>query len=153
MRNKWERLLDQRPVPLLDHLVAEAAKLFTNELRQWPPAVESFDPDTGQGLLALIAEHPLPPDARLYREAFRLTEWDLTREFDAIDDYWRNSRHHEAGLTDADKPMILFLTRFVTEQLLGLTEATNGRVNRLRLVTLLALIERDFAPHPPGERQ
>lgn len=146
--NKWERLLDQKPVRLSDHLVAEAAKLFCADLRTWPPAIDEFDPQTGQALAALVAEHPQRPDQRLYAQAFRLTRWDLSRDFDAIDEYWRNLRHLEAGLTMADKPMILFLTRFLTEQLLGLSEATQGRINRPRLLDALGLIERDFLAQP-----
>jgi len=144
VRNKWERLLEQKPIAIVDHLVGEAAKLFGEELRQWPPAIDEFDAQTGQALAELVRQHPTRPDARLYGEAFRLTRWDLSRDFDAVDDYWRNSRHLEAGLTMADKPMILFLTRFLCEQLLGLLEATQGRVNRPRLLEALALIERDF---------
>lgn len=146
--NKWERLLDSKPRPILEHLVAEAATLFCTELRCWPPSIDEFDPQTGQGLETMLRERPEQPDPRVYAQAFRLTRWDLSRDFDAIDEYWRNHRHLEAGLTMPDKPMILFLARFMTEQLLGLSEATQGRVTRLRLLDALALIERDFLAQP-----
>ncbi|MDX2009726.1 MAG: hypothetical protein SFW67_06035 [Myxococcaceae bacterium] len=141
---RWERLLDQKPIPIIEHLLDEVARLFAEELARWPPQVTEFDAQTGAALEGLLAEHPLRPDDRVYAEAFRLTRWDLGRDFEAVDDYWRNQRHLEAGLTARDKPMILFLTRYVSEQLLALGEATQGRVNRARMLDALGRIERHF---------
>ena len=41
------------------------------------------------------------------------------------------------GLEAKDKPMVLFLSRFMAEQLLGLAEATEGRVTRPHLLDVL----------------
>ncbi|MCU0700222.1 MAG: hypothetical protein MUC96_27255 [Myxococcaceae bacterium] len=141
---RWELLLDQKPIPIIEHLLEEVARLFAADLARWPPQVTDFDAQTGVALERLLAEHPLRPDDRVYAEAFRLTRWDLARDFEAVDDYWRNQRHLEAGLTARDKPMILFLTRYVSEQLLALGEATQGRVNRARMLDALGRTERHF---------
>ncbi len=140
--NRWELLLDQKPVPLLEHLLEEVSRLFAAELSAWPPPLSDLDPATGTSLARLLEAHPQRPDERIYAEAFRVSRLDLGRAFDALDDYWRNQRHLEAGLGAADKPMIQFLSRYVTEQLLALGEATEGRVSRPRMLDALGRIER-----------
>jgi hypothetical protein len=141
---RWELILEQKPIPILEHLLDEVSRLFAAELAAWPPNVTDFDAQTGASLERLLADQPARPDDRVYGEAFRLTRWDLGRDFEAVDDYWRNQRHLEAGLSAADKPMILFLTRFISEQLLALGEATDGRVTRARMLDALGRIERHF---------
>jgi hypothetical protein len=92
----------------------------------------------------LLAENPLTPDPRVYREAFVLTRFDLGRELLASDDYLRNQRWMATGLGAKDKAMLLFLSRFMAEQLLGLAEATEGRVSRSHLLDVLDRTERIF---------
>ncbi|MBK7858174.1 MAG: hypothetical protein IPJ65_06025 [Archangiaceae bacterium] len=138
MPSKWEAVLDAKPVPLSEHLLTECSKLFANELKAWPPQIESVSGPDAQ----LLAEHPPPPGRELLREAFRLARWDLEREHDAYDDYMRNQRWSQAGLSAADRPMLLFMSRLIEEQLLGLGEATQGRVNRKAMVRVLDLTER-----------
>ena len=146
---RWERLLDLKPIPILDHLVEELAKLFATDLRGWPPRLEDFDPLTGHKVQALLAEHPLRPDDAVFKQAFVLTRMDLTHELDAYDDYLRNQRWQAAGLTAKDTAMLLFLSRLLTEQLLALGEHTEGRVNRARMLEVLARTERHlFAGSP-----
>lgn len=141
MGNRWLRVLDQKPIPVFEHLLGEAARLLANDLSKWP--LEVFEVD--EKVQLLLRETPVRPGALTFAEAFRLTRWDLARDFDAIDDYWRNQRHLEHGLSPADKPMVLFLTRFISEQLLSLSEATEGRVARRHLLDVLDRIERHLA--------
>jgi hypothetical protein len=138
MPSRWERLLDSKPIPVLDHLIEEVAKLFAESLKRWPPEIDDATAPT----LALLHERPLRPEDAMFREAFRLARWDLDREFDAFDDYIRNQRWLAAGLTPTDKPLLLFLSRFLTEQALGLNEATQGRIDRKRMLTVLGRTER-----------
>jgi hypothetical protein len=142
---RWDLILERKPIPVLEHLLEEVSKLFAKELAAWPPQVTEFDAQTGAAVAALLAERPQRPDARVYAEALTLTRWDLAREFDALDDYWRNARFAAAGLTVADKPVLLFLSRFMAEQLLSLGEATSGRVTRARMLDVLARVERHLA--------
>lgn len=142
--SKWDLILEQKPIPLLAHLMEEVAKLFAKDLAAWPPRVEDFDPVTGASLADLLKESPLPPDVRLYREAFVLTRFDLGREPEAYDDYLRNLRWMQTGLAAKDRPMLLFLSRFMAEQLLGLAEATDGRLKRPQLLDVLDRTERLF---------
>ena len=147
--SKWDLILDQKPIPLLTHLLEEVAKIFAKDLAVWPPNVEDFDLATGRKLVDLLAESPLPPDPRLYREAFVLTRFDLGRELEASDDYLRNHRWMATGLGAKDRGMLLFLARFMAEQLLGLAEATEGRVTRPHLLDVLDRVERLFFAKGP----
>jgi hypothetical protein len=130
MASKWDLLLKQKPVPVADHLLSECSKLFATELSKWPPEVDG----------AQLPEKA--PGAEVMRVAFRLARWDLAREHDAYDDYMRNQRWVTEGLTPADKPTLLFMSRFIEEQLLALNEATEGRVDRPAMLRVLDLTER-----------
>ena len=138
MPSRWDAVLDQKPVPLAEHLLLECSKLFAKDLQAWPPPVEELTPEAA----ALLVSEPKRPGADLLREAFKLARWDLQREHDAYDDYMRNQRWSEAELTAADKPMLLFMSRFIEEQLLSLSEATEGRVDRKAMLRVLDLTER-----------
>ncbi len=138
MPSRWEHLLERKPIPIIDHLVEEVSKLFADCMRTWPLEVD--DPDAAT--LALLEAHPQRPDDATFREAFRLARWDLQREFDAFDDYIRNLRFVARGLSPDTKPLLLFLSRFMTEQALGLNEATEGRIDRRRMIQVLERTER-----------
>ena len=138
MPSRWERLLDSKPIPVIDHLEGEVAKLFAESLKAWPLDVEDADPAT----LTLLQAHPLRPEKAMFAEAFRLARWDLHREFDAFDDYVRNQRWLAAGLAPEARPLLLFLSRYLTEQALGVNEATEGRIDRRRMLSVLERTER-----------
>ncbi len=138
MPSRWERLLESKPIPVIDHLVGEVAKLFAESLQAWPLDVEDADPAT----LSLLQAHPVRPEKAMFVEAFRLARWDLDREFDAFDDYVRNERWLAAGLPNGCKSLLLFLSRYLTEQALGVNEATEGRIDRRRMLSVLERTER-----------
>lgn len=142
MGTRWERLLETKPIPLLEHLLEEVARLLSAELRAWPLSVEELDVATGRGFAELLsAEAPRPPEA-VFGEALKLARWDLERATDAVDDYFRNRRYRDAGLTEADRPALLLVSRWLMEQLLSLGEATPGRVRRKEMLSVLQRLER-----------
>jgi hypothetical protein len=141
---RWDRILEQKPVPVLEHVLGELAKLFAADLATWPPRIEAFDELTGRSVAALLLETPQKPDVLVFQQAFHVTRLDLERQFEAHDDYLRNQRWLDAGLTAKDKGMVLFLSRFMAEQLLSLQEATEGRVTRSAMLEVLARTERLF---------
>ncbi|WP_426754110.1 hypothetical protein [Myxococcus sp. Y35] len=130
MASRWDHLFDLKPVSLVDHLLEEVAKLLHKDLLQWPPPVQELDLDTGGSFAPLFTEPRPRPAPAVYREAFRLAQWELARETDAYDDYMRNKRYLERGLAPDDRVALLFLSRWLTEQMLGLGEATEGRIKR-----------------------
>jgi hypothetical protein len=145
MPSKWDAVFDLKPVPVTEYVLVECSKLFAKDLSTWPPPID----DVTGSAAALLASEPPPPSARLMREAFKLARWDLARELDAYDEYMRNERWGEAGLIAAEKPMLLFMSRFIEEQLLGLGEATKGRVDRKAMMRVLELTERAMARAAP----
>lgn len=147
---RWDLVLDLKPKPILEHLLEEVSKLFAKDLAAWPPEVETFDAPTAATLKAAVEERPHGLDPRLYGEAFKLARWDLSRELDAYDDYVRHHRWVDAGLPVSEKALLLFLSRFMVEQLLGLNEATDGRVNRALMVDVLGRTERRFFRKDPS---
>jgi hypothetical protein len=140
--SRWDLLLDRKPVDLQEHLVEEVSKLLAADLDGWPLPIQELDLETGRRFSGLVTgEVPRPAEA-VFTESFRLARWELEREVAAVDDYMRNERWAQAGLAPADKPALLFISRWLTEQLLSLSEATEGRVKRPRLVDCLDRIRR-----------
>jgi hypothetical protein len=78
----------------------------------------------------------------VYREALALARLELERELEAYDEYMRNQRYLERGLAPTDRPALLFLDRWIVEQMLALGEATGGRIKRPQMVHCLELVER-----------
>ncbi len=138
MPSRWERLLETKPIPVIEHLIEEVSKLFAESIRVWPLEVEDADDAT----LALLKAQEKRPEDAVFREAFRLAKWDLGREFEAFDDYIRNMRFVAVGLPPDAKGLLLFLSRFMTEQALGLNEATEGRIDRPRMLRVLERTEK-----------
>jgi hypothetical protein len=142
MTSRWDLLLDKKPVPLIEHLLDEAAKFFTDQLSAWPPELLELDLPTGRETAALIEATPKRPRDQIWHEAFELARWDLNRDFEIFDEYMRNRRYLEKGLSEAERPLVLFLSRLLTEHALGLNEATQGKVNREKMVELLHRTEK-----------
>jgi hypothetical protein len=153
MPSRWDYLFETKPIPLMDHLLEEVAKLLAKDLSRWPPPVQEIDLDIG-GMFAPLFLEPTPrPSQAVYDEALRLSRWELAREFDAYDDYMRNKRYLERGLAPTDRLPLLFLNRWLVEQMLGLGEATEGRVTRPLMRQILDKLEarmRLVQPPPSG---
>jgi hypothetical protein len=147
MPSRWERLFETKPIPILEHFVEEIAKLLTAELRKWPLEIEELDlqSDAGQRYASLFEPGAPRPAPAVFNEAFLLVRWELERELDAYDDYMRNERYLERGLAPTDKPALLFISQWLLEQLLGVAEATRGRVKRKHLVDCVERIERKLS--------
>ncbi len=141
MASRWEHLFETKPVPLIEHLLEEVAKLLAKDLQQWPPPVQELDLEVGGQYAALFTEPPPRPARAVYDEALRLSRWELAREHDAYDEYMRNKRYLERGLVQADRLPLLFLNRWMVDQMLGLGEATGGRVNRRHMLQCLERLE------------
>ncbi|MFP2924978.1 hypothetical protein ACLESO_07120 [Pyxidicoccus sp. 3LG] len=141
MPSRWDHLFDLKPVTLLEQLLEEVARLLAKDLRQWPPPVEELDLDTGGSFAPLFTEARPRPAPAVYTEALRLTRWELEHEAEAYDEYMRNKRYLERGLGPDDRLALLFLSRWLTEQMAGLGEATEGRVKRKHMRECLDRLE------------
>lgn len=141
MASRWDYLFESKPVPLMDHMLEEVAKLLAKDLQQWPPPIQEIDLDVGGQFAPLFTEPPPRPVRAVYDEALRLSRWELAREHEAYDDYMRNKRYLERGLAPTDRLVLLFLNRWLVDHMLGLGEATEGRVNRRLMLQCLERLE------------
>ena len=141
MASRWDYLFETKPVPLMDHLLEEVAKLLAKDLQSWPPPVQELALEVGGQFAPLFTEPSVRPAPALYDEALRLSRWELAREHDAYDDYMRNKRYLAHGLAPTDRLALLFLNRWLVDQMLGLGEATEGRVNRRLMQQCLDRLE------------
>jgi hypothetical protein len=142
MSSRWERVLEQKPVPLEQHLLDEAARLLLAELGRWPLPVEEIDLRTGGELVGLLGPEAPRPSPQVFPAALRLVRWELGREHAAYDEFMRNRRYQEVGIPERERPVLLLVSRWVLEQLLSLSEATRGRVDRHALLGLVDRLER-----------
>lgn len=145
MPSRWDSLLDQKPVPLAEHLLSEAAKLLGRELSKWPIEVREIDMSVGREAAAVLEPGALRPADAVFREAFRLARWDLQRAHDAYDDYMRNRRWLERGLAAEDRAALLVISRWLVEQMLSLGDATESRFKRPQMIECLDRTEREWA--------
>jgi len=140
--NRWDRLLEQKPIPLREHLLDEAARLLAAELARWPLPIGELDPATGRCFEPLLMGESPRPRPEVYSQATRLARWDLDRQTEAGDDYFKNRRYLEAGVPDADRPALLMISRWLVEQLLALGDATQGRIRRAEMLAVLDRLAR-----------
>lgn len=144
MPSRWDLLLEQKPVALVDHLLNEVAKLLAKDLQQWPLPIADVDLDTAQNFAPLLSPESKRPDPVVFFESFRIARRELEREFEASAEYFRNQRYLEAGAAPTDRAAILFISRWLVEQLLSLREHTHSKVTRPQLVDCLERTERRF---------
>lgn len=142
MSGRWERILDQKPVPLQQHLLDEAAHLLLGELGRWPLPVQEIDAHTGGRMVQLLGPDAPRPTPAVFPAALQLVRWDLGREHEAYDEYMRNRRYQEAGIPERERPALLLVSRWILEQLFSLSDATGGRVDRHALLALVDRLER-----------
>jgi hypothetical protein len=162
---RWDRLLDLKPVPLAEQLLEEASRLLAQELSAWPPSIDSWESPTDEARFGpLLAQGAPAPEPAVFAAAFHVARLELSRELEAIDDYHRNERWRAFAAPGRAVDQLLFLERYLTEQMLAIGEATNGRIKRAQLVDLLARAERKLlarlqaldgaggenAPHKPA---
>lgn len=141
MTGRWERILESKPIPVIDHLVAEVGKLLAADLQKWPLPVEELDVQLEPTFAPLLLPDARRPEHKVFVEALRLVRWELSRQFDAYDDYMRNKRYLAANVVETDRPALLLISRYVVEQLLALGEATENRINRARMAQVTDHLE------------
>lgn len=149
---RWDHLFEVKPKTLTEHLLDEVAGLLAKDLAGWPPPIEEWSNEADRRKFgALFEPESARPDGATFREAFRLARWEMQREVNAIDDYMTREEWRAKGVPEDDFLALLFLHQWLVEQMLGLSEATGGRIKRDQLEDCLDRCERRLrgppAPH------
>jgi len=149
MNRRWDYLYELKPIPLTEHLVAEAARLVAQDLACWPLAVQEWArPEDAARFARLLAPGAPRPGPAVYAAAFHLARLELMREVEQIDDYMRNERWREVTAPGTGFEALLLISRYLVEQMLAINEATQGRIKRPVLIDLLQRAERHLQAAP-----
>jgi len=114
---------------------------LVDDLRDWPPPVERWIDERVRARFAPVLAPDCPrPSWKAIRKAFQLAAWEMEREYEAIDEFYRNDRAAEVTSDDRERLALVFLHRWLTDSLLEVLEATD-RLKRPQLVECLAQTE------------
>jgi len=140
---RWDFLYETKAVTLTEHFVEEVSKIVAKDLSSWPPPVEEWTkPEDATRFGPLVAPGSPPPPPGVVAAAFKLARLELMREFEQIDDFMRHERWRDGVAPGREVDLMLFVSRYLTEQMLAIAEATEGRIKRPQLVDLLLRTER-----------
>jgi hypothetical protein len=141
--SRWDFLYGMKPVPIAEHFVEEVSKIVAKDLATWPLTVEEWTTSADATRFGPLLEEGSPrPGEKVWTAAFRLARLELMREFEQVDDFMRNERWRELVEAGRERDLMIFLSRYLTEQMLAIGEATQGRLKRPQLVDLLLRAER-----------
>jgi len=141
--SRWDHLFALKPKPLTEVLLDEVAGLLSQELTDWPPTVLDWSSDADRRRFAPLFEpEAKPPGPATVHEAFRLARWEMQRDLLAIDSYMTGTQWRSAGVADSEFLALLFLHTWLVEQMLSLSEATEGRIKRTQLDQCLERAEQ-----------
>lgn len=110
--------------------VREMSKLLVDELRMGAPVVDWNDASHREHFASLYEPQGWTLSEAAVAEALRHLNWELDRDFEAIDHYARN-RLLEARCPDvSDRLTSEFLRHYLHEAFMQLIEATENRISR-----------------------
>lgn len=143
MASRWDFIHDLKPVSLSEHLVEEVSKLLCKDLGAWPPEIESWEASRDEARFRKLFEPGAKrPDDKVFTVSFRLARLELLREYEQIDEFMRNERWRDFAEPGYDYEAMIFLSKYMTEEMLGIAEMTQGRIKRVQLVDCLLRAER-----------
>jgi hypothetical protein len=137
---RWDFLYDIKPVAAVEVLLDEAAKSLVEDLQRWPPPVELVEAGLDGAAVTLLLLGPRPHPS-VYRSALHLVRLDLQREFDELE-AWRSEGWKSAQHTPVERDTAVFLWRYVSEWIYGMSEAVRSPLGRPKLLALVDRIER-----------
>lgn len=142
--SKWEHILEHglKPKAIDAQLVDEAAKLLAKELEEeFPPEVGELEGEAARFKPLFEAPRTRPGDD-VFRAAFQLARLELLREYDELDLYMKQERYRPLAPSERDRLAMLFLARWLTEQLYTLKEQLQTPLSRARLAEIVEQTER-----------
>ncbi len=135
MTSRWDFVHELKPLGMREHALERFGDALAEELARWPLPLDAWsDPRDETRYRALLERHAQSgargPSPESCREAFKLANLELGREFEA----------HEAAvraLPTARRDESLLLFRYLVEWSEQLMEATEGRLRRADLMRVL----------------
>jgi hypothetical protein len=148
--DRWARFFEPRALTPLEMLSDALVKELTSELERWPlPVSEWHDPALEARFAPVLTKECPRPGTAVLRAAFQLATWEMEREFEAIDEFYRNDRASELTADPREALALVFLHRWLTDSMLELLEAT-PRLKRAHLVDVLRRIAIRLGVSVPG---
>ena len=137
---RWDRFYDARSITGEDMLAQELVKTLVGDLAIWPPPVNEWhDEKTRRRFEPILAPECPRPSSAIFRAAFQLARWELERDYDAIDEFYRNDRGAQVATDARENLCLIFLHRWLTDSMLEIIEVSP--LKRPRLVECLKTIE------------
>lgn len=137
---RWDRFYEARSITPEDMLADEVVKTLVADLEVWPPPVLAWLDEKARGKFeAALAEGCPRPSVAALRAAFELARWELSREFEAIDEFYRNDRPGKIASDARERLCLVFLHQWLTDSMLELLGAT--RLKRPKLLECLVRVE------------
>ena len=138
--DRWARFHEARSITALEMLQDELVKQLTQELSGWPlPTGVWHDERLRARFEAVLSDDCPRPGPAIFRAGLQLAVWEMEREFEAIDEFYRNDRAAELSGDERERLALVFLHRWLTDSLLELLEVVE-RLKRPHLVDCLRRI-------------
>jgi hypothetical protein len=137
--DRWSRFFEPRALTPVEMLQDALVKELTPELERWPlPVMEWHDPAL-EARFAPLRDPACPrPCSAAFKAAFQLAVWELEREYEAIDEFYRNDRAAQLTADPREALALVFVHRWLTDSMLELLEVTP----RLRRADLIHVLRR-----------
>lgn len=138
--DRWARFFEPRTITPLEMLQDAVVKELARELEAWPLSVAVWHDLELQARFASVLDPACPrPATVVFRAALQLAVWEMEREFEAIDDFYRNERAAELSGDPRERLALVFLHRWLTDSMHELLEASQ-RLKRPDLAEVLRRI-------------
>jgi hypothetical protein len=137
---RWDRFYEAREITSEDMLAQEVVRTLVADLALWPPPVLQWHDEKAHERFAPVLSADCPrPSSSVFRAAFELARWELEREFDAIDEFYRNDRGARVAGDEREQLCLVFLHKWLTDSMLEILEASP--LKRPKLLECLRKIE------------
>jgi hypothetical protein len=145
---RWDHLYELTPRPTSEWLLDALAEDLERDVRAFPPEVTWEDEAYRARYASLLASGRAPSET-VVRTALWLARSDLSREYEAVDQFVRGGGLEERLGSPEDRELCRFLWRFFVDKPLAFAEATQGRFSRAQLADALVRLERRLygSPH------
>jgi hypothetical protein len=128
MANPYEWLYEREAQPLKEFVLDEVAKVLAKAVEEFPPPIESWErEDLRVRFEPLLTTFAGRPPLSVVREALKLYRLELARDVEGIDEYMRNDRWLQAGLSEQERELAVFLWQFWTEQTLAFKDYAGSK--------------------------